>query len=142
MEDFKCPSGLMVKLNLNRTTLRLAFGNPYLPVVEKCYEAYLDLKDSQGEEDFEAKASAYFDGFSKTLDYFEAVDRIVSIVCAEPRFYLPEDEDVPEGAALISTLDDPDAFAIFQFAMGYLGACRKMLPFRPEAGSPGDSEDV
>jgi hypothetical protein len=142
MEEYTCPSGRVVQLNLNRTTLRMAFGNPYLPVVEKLYESYLELKDNTAEEDFEKKAGAYFDGFAKTMDYFEAVDRVVSIVCADPHFYLPEDEDVPEGAALISELKDIDAFAIFQFAMGYLGEFRKMLPFRSGAGGPEPGQDV
>jgi len=142
MEEFACPSGRVVQLNLNRTTLRMAFGNPYLPVVEKLYETYLELKDTKGEEEFEKKASAYFEGFANTLEYFEAVDRAVSIVCAEPRFYLPEDKDVPEGATCISELKDLDAFAIFQFAMGYLGEFRQMLPFRPAAGSTDPGQDV
>jgi len=141
MEEFICPSTRVVKLNLNRTTLRMAFGNPYLPVVEKLYEAYLEIKDTQGEEDFEKKASAYFDGFTKTLDYFEAVDRVVSIVCADPVFYLPGD-DVPEGSTCISELEDRDAFAIFQFSLGYLGEFRQMLPFRPEAGGADPGKDV
>jgi hypothetical protein len=76
------------------------------------------------------------------MDYFEAVDRVVSIVCAEPHFYLPEDTDVPEGAIYISELSDIDAFSIFQFAMGYLGEFRQMLPFRAGAGVPEPGPDV
>lgn len=144
MEEFKCPSGRIVQLNLNRTTLRMAFRNPYLPVIEQLYEVYLNLKDLTGDEELEKKAVPMLEGITKTLDYFEALDHVVCTICAEPRFYIPDsDAEIPEGAVSIAELDDMDALAIFHLATSYLGGFhRELVPFRENTGSADAGEDV
>jgi len=134
LEELTCPSGRKVKISFNTTTMRLVFNNPYLDQIEKMYRSYLEVKgwmdEHPGEEPPEEKGLPILEGLRTVMDYSEQVDRAVSILVKDPIFYLPEDENPPEGAVPIAKLRDLDKMAIFQQAMGYLGSFRDLLPFR------------
>jgi len=134
LEELTCPSGRKVKVSFNTTTLRRAFDNPFLEKLEEMYETYLEAKGwmdaHPGEELPEDKSLSVLKGFKTIMGYTEQVDRSVTILVKDPVFYLPEDEDHPEGAVPIAKLKDLDKIAIFQQAMGCLGQFRDLIPFR------------
>ncbi len=110
--EIACQSGMVLKLRLNDSTMRLVFSDP---LIVKMVEGSL-IKEIPSFSDSEA------------LQLWEKLDNVAARIVSEPRLFVPTDleDEVPGGMVSIEELTIADKVEIWKKLMAAWAAFSRM----------------